>query len=52
MSLRKSIKEADEPYSFTKKDVGETVKAAKKLKGIYDFSYFTRKNIGKRKGIK
>jgi hypothetical protein len=45
---RKPIRESEVPYSLSKKDVGEAFRAARKLKGLYDFSYFTKKNIGRR----
>jgi hypothetical protein len=45
------INEGDGGYHLTKNDVGQAFKAVRKLKGIYDFSYFKRKN-NKQKGTK
>lgn len=37
------IKSGDGHSHLTKKEIGETYKAARKIKGVYDFTFFKRK---------
>jgi hypothetical protein len=50
-NVTKIMAEGDGGYHMSKSDVGQAFRAARKLKGLYDFSHFKRKN-NKQKGTK
>lgn len=50
-NANKIIYNGDGGYHMSKSDVSEAWKAARKLKNVYDFSYFRKRN-NKQKGTK
>lgn len=51
MNNPKVIEAGDGVMVLTKKDAGQLYRQVKRLKGVYDYSFFSRKN-NKQKGTK